>query len=425
MLGCGIPMQVNAAKAVASVPASGFRSLPGLTSTEAQIAAVLHTACPESLGQQLHETCEELIGLSEEIEHKILGELSPDEVAGESAVPLRIGVKGADILFGRLSSLRRTDRLVKASPSFITASSRGGGAGDPAGGFSIMPLRDSALGVFVQGRYQNGNRSRLQKDLGAGFGFENRSLTLGADYRFSDELTLGLAFSYQNVESRYQAILGGMKAENWKGALYGSYALPLSGYVAWVLDYTGIDYAVTRAIDLPKLVNQIRSNPAGHQYGFSLSLGKDWQIQEWEISPYFRVEYSRLDIGAYREYDNRNLALAFKGQTDDSLVTTLGSRISRAVSLPFGVLTPSLHCEWDHQSANDNRVINARFVALPASVGQFTSQTGTPDRNYFNVGGSLLLTLPGGNSAFLQYETRLGQTAISAHTVEAGIRFTF
>jgi uncharacterized protein with beta-barrel porin domain len=114
------------------------------------------------------------------------------------------------------------------------------------------------------------------------------------------------------------------------------------------------------------------------------------------------------------------------GQTNQSFVSDLGMQISHALSLPWGVVTPALRVEWEHQYLNDNRAIGMHISdASSAGLGNFAIQTGDPTRDYVNLGGSLSAALPNGGGLFVRYETRLGQTYISEHIVEAGARLTF
>ena len=74
---------------------------------------------------------------------------------------------------------------------------------------------------------------------------------------------------------------------------------------------------------------------------------------------------------------------------------------------------------------DDNRLIQARFNQATAGSGLFTVRTDSPDRDYFNLGGSMAVNLPEGRAGFLRYEYRLGQSHISDHTVELGARIPF
>src|SRR5690606_13436721 len=114
------------------------------------------------------------------------------------------------------------------------------------------------------------------------------------------------------------------------------------------------------------------SNPEGNQYGFAVSFGKDLAISEWTLNPYLRMEYAKLQIDAYQEKGGGGLGLAFSSQDDHSLTTDLGAQIGRSFSLPWGVLTPSVRFEWEHQYQNGSRDIRGRFVDAAPGTGGFT-----------------------------------------------------
>ena len=137
------------------------------------------------------------------------------------------------------------------------------------------------------------------------------------------------------------------------------------------------------------------------------------------------MEFLNLHIGAYNESSGSGFALATGGQTNHSFVSDLGLQISHAVSLPWGVVTPALRVEWEHQYLNNNRAIDMRLSSAAAGLGYFSVQTGSPDRDYVNLGGSFSAALPNGGGAFVRYESRLGQTYVTEHIVEGGVRLTF
>jgi uncharacterized protein with beta-barrel porin domain len=78
-----------------------------------------------------------------------------------------------------------------------------------------------------------------------------------------------------------------------------------------------------------------------------------------------------------------------------------------------------------HQFEDSARAIQSQFISAPGGTGYFTTLTDSPDRDYFNLGASIAATLPEGRSAFFRYETRLGQTDISNHLLELGVRIPF
>lgn len=406
--------------------------LPGLTENQRSVANALVGACDGATGD-LAQRCSDLLGseLSDAEKIAALSQITPEQVASQTSMPLRIGTGRMANLKQRLTQLRHGGggldlamnidgrNISYAQIARVLGKESGGAAGDGPDD----PLRDSPLGFFVQGRFNGGDRDGTREERG--YRFTSGGLTVGADYRVTDQLVLGLAFGYDGTSSVFSRDSGAMDTDSYHGSFYGSYYLPQDFYVDWIGNFTRHDYDMKRNIRYSGFSSRARSNPEGNQYGFAVSFGKDLAISEWTLNPYLRMEYAKLQIDAYQEKGGGGLGLAFSSQDDHSLTTDLGAQIGRSFSLPWGVLTPSVRFEWEHQYQNGSRDIRGRFVDAAPGTGGFTISNSVPDRDYFNLGGSLAATLPGGNAAFLRYETRLGQRTVSSHIVEAGVRISF
>jgi outer membrane autotransporter protein len=406
--------------------------LPGLTENQRSVANALVGACDGATGE-LAQRCSDLLGseLSDAEKIAALSQITPEQVASQTSMPLRIGTGRMANLRQRLTQLRHggggLDLAMNIDGRNVSyaqlARALGKESGGAAGDGPDDPLRDGPLGFFVQGRFNGGDRDGTREERG--YRFTSGGLTVGADYRLTDQLILGLAFGYDGTSSVFSQDSGAMDTDSYHGSFYGSYYLPQDFYVDWIGNFTRHDYDMKRNIRYSGFSSRARSNPEGNQYGFAVSFGKDLAISEWTLNPYLRMEYAKLQIDAYQEKGGGGLGLAFGSQDDHSLTTDLGAQIGRSFSLPWGVLTPSVRFEWEHQYQNGSRDIRGRFVDAAPGTGGFTISNSVPDRDYFNLGGSLAATLPGGNAAFLRYETRLGQQTISSHIVEAGVRISF
>lgn len=406
--------------------------LPGLTENQRSVANALVGACDGATGE-LALRCSDLLGSGLTDAEKIaaLSQITPEQVASQTSMPLRIGTGRMANLKQRLTMLRHggggLDLAMNIDGRNISyaqlARALGKESGGAAGDGPDDPLRDSPFGFFVQGRFNGGDRDSTGEERG--YRFTTGGLTLGADYRLTDQLILGLAFGYDGTSAVFSQDSGAMDTDSYHGSFYGSYYLPADFYVDWIGNFTRHDYDMKRNIRYTGFSSRARSNPEGNQYGFAVSFGKDFAISEWNLNPYLRMEYAKLQIDAYQEKGGGGLGLAFGSQDDHSLTTDLGAQIGRSFSLPWAVLTPSIRFEWEHQYQNGSRDLRVRFADAAPGTGSFSISNSAPDRDYFNLGGSLAATLPGGNAAFLRYETRLGQQAVSSHIVEAGVRISF
>jgi autotransporter-associated beta strand protein len=402
-----------------------------LTPNARNFAAALDEACGSPSGA-LAARCVQLQGLSVPQQKQAIASLTPDQVTAQAATTIKLSATRMDAPISRLAALRAGGSApfalnvngmaipINSSKwsTLFAQKTKGGGASADA-----EPFRDSPLGVYIQARFNFGDMDTSVWNRG--FNTQTRNVTVGADYRFTDQLVMGLAFNYTNATTNYVNNSGRMDSDTYMGAFYGSYFLPHDIYVDWVANYGGNNYAFRRQFQYTGFVGQSNSSPSGNQYSFAVSGGKEFNWQEWLFNPYLRLEYLNLHIGAYDESGGGGLAVTTGGQTSHSLVTDLGLQISHAVSLPWGVVTPAFRVEWEHQYLNDNSYINMRLSDAAAGLGYFSVQTGNPSRDYVNLGGSFSAALPNGGGAFIRYETRLGQSYLSEHIVEGGVRLTF
>lgn len=431
--GTGQILAWNASPQLAGTPE---QPIP-LTPDQQNFAQSLDQSCTGGAQGELAQRCLQLQGLNPEEKQQAAKQLTPDQVPAQSGIVTQFQSQRMNNVLGRLSGLRHgtasplafnfnglqitSKQLAALGPGF----GGGGAAGDeekPAQA-AEEPFRDSPLSAFVQGQFTFGDMA--DNEWQRGYHFDSRNVTFGTDYRFNDRLVAGMMFNYINTNAQYAQNAGGMNSNAYMGAIYGSYYLPMDFFVDLAANYGGQDYGFTRTYSYPGFAGQAKSNPGGGQFGFTLNAGKDFAYQGWQFSPYTRFEYTNLHIDAYRESGGEGFAMSVGGQTAHSFVSDLGTQISHNFSTSFGVLTPTLRVEWEHQYLNNDRPVQMSLIDAAPAQSSFVIQTGRPDRDYINLGGSLVATLPNGGSGFLRYESRLGQSDISQHIVEFGVRMSF
>jgi uncharacterized protein with beta-barrel porin domain len=409
--------------------------LNNLTPNQRSIAAALDQSCAAATGE-FRQRCDELYlsGLSNDEIRQILDAIAPEQIASQGSAAVDFGSQQLQVIHGRIVELRNRQNgsgisvlgfsmdvdgenvaLGKlAQHAFNNA--LGGAAGDE-------PLRDSPLGFFLKGQIKVGDKNKTGREKG--FELETKGITLGVDYRFTDTLIMGMAAGYGHTNTDFDNNGGDMTTQSGDFAVYGSYFLPKDFYVDWVMSYAIHDYEMDRRIIYPGMISSATSNPQGDQYGGSVGFGKDIYIGNFFISPYIRGEYIETTIDQYNEQGGAGFALNVADQSVSSLTTTLGSQFSQSISMPWGILAPGARFEWVHQFEDSARAIQSQFVSAPAGTGYFTTLTDSPDRDYFNLGASIAATLPEGRSAFFRYETRVGQSDLSYHLLELGVRIPF
>ena len=309
---------------------------------------------------------------------------------------------------------------------YPAAGARGGAAGaDNPGG---------KLGAFVNGSYSTGDRDDTVWTNE--FDFDTYGITGGVDYRFSDNIVLGAALSYHDVDADFDnkpTVSGGsVDADGWGGFLYGTYYADRF-YIDGLAGYAKTDYDTKRRILIPDANNPAatidetaKGSPDSDDYTISLGAGYSFTRGSLNYGPYARVTYYEVDIDDYQEKgaEASGLNLDVDGQNWESLTSVLGGQLSYAYSQSFGVLVPQGRAGWVHEFENDSDDFTAVYVNDP-NQNQLRAETDNPDRDYFELGLGVSAVFKNGTQAFFYYDTLLGFDDVTDHVFTLGGRMEF
>ena len=413
--------------------------LPGTPNTEDMAQAIIQTCWTGDNGtgseanMQFQEDCNVLVGgifEDEENAANAFVQLTADQIAAENAAAVRHSRANIAIISSRLQQVRIAgaagafERPAAIAANDLFANQTGGGAsGDTDLG---------RLGSFFQLAYATGSEDQTVDQ--AGFDFDGWGLTAGLDYRFTDELTAGVALNYSDASADYDQDRGDLSADRWGVTLYGSYYLDSGLFVDGLLGAGKIDHTLKRRVVYSvsgKDANQIaKSSPESDLLSASLGLGYTLNREAWTLTPVARVDYFRNKVDDYQERMSDAtgvggaMAMSIEAETFKSLTSNIGFQLARAISYRKGVVVPQLRLEWVHEFENDQAAIGARFVNDINST-PFVIQTNKPDRDYFDLGIGVSTQFAGGRSAYLLYETLLGYENVDYHGIRAGMRFEF
>jgi outer membrane lipase/esterase len=407
-----------------------LQSTPQLDTTQLGITQIIEEACPQGRNQaDFQARCDAIVGAANQgATSDVLTsvqQVAPEQIPSQGVSATRAAF---NLIGGRLAALRAGAHgfHLAGSGSVLPinlaslSSGLGGGAGDS----------DSAwerLGGFVNGNYNTGNVDAELNQFG--YNFNSGSTNFGLDYRFSDDLVLGAAFTYMRSESSFDHNGGTLDSNAYTGALYGNYYATENFYFDGIASIGGINYESIRHIQysLPaETINtQTKGTPSGNQYSIGLGSGYNYALRQWLFNPYARVNYIKLDVDRFSETGGDGWAMAFNDQSVESVTTTLGGQISYALSTSWGVLMPMLRGEWHHQYKDGSRNIAVRFLGDTTTGLTFNTVTTSPDRNYFTVGIGMSATFAHGISAFFNYDALLGYRNLESHLLTLGARMEF
>lgn len=255
-------------------------------------------------------------------------------------------------------------------------------------------------------------------------GFESDVIGVlaGVDYRLSNQFTAGLSLGYNRTDADFTGYgsRSEFAANNYTAALYASY-YPTDAIYLDLFGSFGFGNFETERFFFP--FNQTaKGDTDGLQYGLSATAGYQFSRGALSYSPYIQASWSRAEVDAYTETGS-GLALDISDQDLTSVTSVLGLRLDYAFSTGIGVIVPSLRFEWEHEFSNDDRVITAQFASDPGSFMNLPTQK--PDRDYFNLGVGAAMTMAGGTTAFVDFETLLAHEDVTNYKVTLGARLEF
>lgn len=374
-----------------------------------------------------------------------LRQISPAEASiqgrtGELITSQQIGNVGA-----RLAALRRGAVGVSLSglafnvngevlPGSLLQQAFNGGAGSGAASddAGISPFGER-LGVFATGTAAFGDQDSSAQE--EGFDFDTLGITAGIDYRFTDQLVLGLALGYANTDADVDNDGGDFNADGLTVSAYGNFYLSDNVYLDTVLSYgrndyelnRNIRYTVTTATGQDSVDARVNGDTDSDQLGLSVGAGYQFNFANGLALTFDgRLNYIDADIDGYQETGSNTagLELLFEQQSWESLTLTIGGEISKPISMNWGVLIPRARLEWEHEFKDDPEDITFRFVNA-VSDPTVSFEVREPDTDYFRLGGGVNALFTQGRSAFIYGETTLGRDDYTDYSLNLGLRLEF
>ncbi len=427
------------------------------------IAGVLDEACATATGDLL-EACEYLFGIGDNTDRqRALNEITPRNLVTQGNAALRapriqlrniggrlnalrggssriaaadqlsISIRGDALAVGTLRSAVAgygldIDKLAQAvdnalhgrRSSRLAKRAKGGAAG--ADGIDI----ESPWGFFINGRVSFGDAPQTGRETG--YDFETQGITTGVDYRVGDRLVIGAGLGYLGTNVDVAQGGGSLDVSGISVSLYTTY-YTRRFYLDGIVAYGRNDYEMERILELPVpfrgATRQVtRGTPEGAQLSLDVGVGYDFSIGAATLGGFLRASLIDASIDAFSETGAGPFDLRFGEQEIESLQTEAGFELSYPASFRWGVVQPSLRLSYLHEFMDDRRVIRARFRS-DALGRPFVVVTDTPDRDFFNVGAGVTVTLPRSMATYLLFDTDLERDDLDIYTLSGGFRFQF
>ena len=404
---------------------------PTLDSTDNQEAVnnAILTICPEGIvGEELQVRCNNLVGSGSPTD--VLTKVTSEQTAAQKSMSLEMNNGQFATLTNRISAIRSGRQGGGLTISGLTFDS----SGNPISRNQLANMNANLnkaaagdesfdrLGVFVNGNIGFGDRRTTSNE--AGYNLDTHGATVGMDYRFTDNFLLGMAFGYNNAYSGYANSLGTLEADNYTGAIYGSFFTENGFFVDGIFSGSHIDYSTRRHIQYA-ISETINTNAFGDNQGdefdVAMTSGYNFNHGGLTVTPQVRVEYTTNQVDALNERGGQGWALHVDSQDFESLQTAAGLQMAYAVNLPWAVIMPMVRAEYIHEFKNDQRNITAYFVQDPSQT-RFNIMTDKPDRDYIILNAGMSAQFAHGISAFVSYDTVQAHSYVNNHNFVGGVR---
>jgi uncharacterized protein YhjY with autotransporter beta-barrel domain len=322
-------------------------------------------------------------------------------------------------------------------------------AGNASGSF------DAHWGWFAQGTYDFGHRSQSAAE--DGFDFHAGSFTAGIDYNFGNAV-LGVSGGYDDYRANFAnngTVTGGdTEVKGGSGSIYGAWFSD-QFFVNGIATYGSPQTTMNRTVFYPSTntcappatcpgVNEsYYSNPGGRDYAAALSIGHDTYFGggAWDLETSLSVSYQRVETDAFAETPSNpngvgsGLALAYAEQAIESLRSILAFDLSHPYSTSFGVVSPDLRLEWQHEFKDDERTLQAKYAYDPTAgagvfggagcASCFSILSDQPSSDFGVAGVGITLLFAHRVQAYAYYEALIGETHLTSNAVTIGIRGQF
>jgi len=286
----------------------------------------------------------------------------------------------------------------------------------------------SRLGVFANGAISygevDGDENQVDADL------RTNGITIGADYRFTDNVVFGAGLGFVSNETDFSPDEGSADVTGLSVSVFGTWYEPGQGYMDAVIDIGRNSYDIRRRINLPDLPDQfgIGSTDA-NVVAMTVGFGRDFNISGWEFGPYGRMSIISADVDGYSERavgasEGFGSVLDIRGHAVRSSTFSVGGQLSRNINTRRGVFVPQFRIEAEFENEGRKEGIEATFQHDPSQT-PFTVNGNERDSRFINIGigGSALLT--NGKSAYAFYETQAHHEFVTQHWLKLGLRFEF
>jgi outer membrane autotransporter protein len=278
----------------------------------------------------------------------------------------------------------------------------------------LQPVPENRWGVWVTGF---GDFVSVDADANAnGYNFTTGGVSLGIDYRITDQLAIGVMGEYSHTWTTLQPG-GNIDVNSGRGGMYATWSY--HGIYLNAAIYGGYNsYDSSRSV----LGGLARGNTEGAELSTFISGGYDFHFGPLTVGPIAALQYTYANVDGFSE--NGSLApMQIQSDSVDSLRSDVGFRIFYQWQIGKILVEPSLKAAWEHEYLYSALPVTASFAGIPGPSATFFGPNEGHDSAIVSAGVSVQWTPM--IATYVNYDGQLGRGNYDSNAVTGGVRISF
>ncbi len=249
-----------------------------------------------------------------------------------------------------------------------------------------------------------------------GYNFTTGGVSLGLDYRITDQLAIGVMGEYSHTWTGLNPS-GHIDVDSGRGGLYATWFA--HGMYLNAAVYGGYNSYDSNRSGLGGLAS---GNTQGAEWSTFVSGGYDFHFAQLTVGPIAALQYTSVNVDNFSE--NGSLApLAIHEGSAESLRSDVGLRAFYQWQIGQIVIEPSVKATWEHEYKYSALPITAGFAQIPGPSATFFGPNEGHDSAVISAGVNVQLTPA--ISTYVNYDGQLGRDHYDSNAVTGGVRFKF
>jgi outer membrane autotransporter protein len=278
----------------------------------------------------------------------------------------------------------------------------------------LQPGPGNRWGVWMTGF---GDFVSVDGDANAnGYNFTTGGVSLGIDYRLTDELVVGVMAEYSHTWTSLKPS-GSNDVNSGRGGLYATWShhgFYLNGAI-----YGGYNSYNSSRSALQGLAS---GNTEGAELSTFISGGYDFHVGPLTVGPVAALQYTYANINGFSE--SGSLApMQIQSGSANSLRSDVGFRLFYQWQVGKAIIEPSLKAAWEHEFLYSALPVTAGFANIPGPTATFTGPAEGHDSAIVSAGVSVIWTPT--LTVYVNYDGQLGRGNYDSNAVTGGVRISF